>query len=160
MYGQNPKNRVKYNSGCVYMRYGFMRVSAVGFLFSERLKGKGLSRPVNYVCTIHKVDQDGNINRNFITSPVIKINTTEVVSPDAAKADILSSLIKIDAKDSKSKFKGATIKEGIKETEVHSLFSDKLYAVRTRDEFGKNHFHLLGKEKTKDLLSQNLYVTA
>lgn len=137
-----------------------MRVSAVGFLFQEKLKGNGLSRPVNYVCTIHKVDQDGNINRNYITSPIVKINTTEVVSPDAAQADILSSVLRISDKDPQTKFKGATIKEGIKETEVHSLISDKLYAVRTRDEFGKNHFRLMGKNKTKNLISKNLYINA
>ena len=50
-----------------------MRVSAVGFLFQEKVQGKGLRHPVNYVCTIHKVDEDGNINRNYISSPVIKV---------------------------------------------------------------------------------------
>lgn len=140
------------------MRCCFMRVSAVGFLFQERVNVKGRGRPVNYVCTIHKMDQNGQISRNYITSPVIKENRTDIVSADMAQADILSSLFKINAKNSPEKFKGATIKEGIKETEVHSLISDKLFAVRTRDEFGKNHFRLMGKNKIQELLSRNLYV--
>lgn len=137
-----------------------MRVSAVGFLFQEKLKGEGLSRPVNYLCTIHKVDKNGNISRNYITSPIVKQNITQMVSPEAAQADILSSVLKIQANNPQNKFKGATIKDGIKETEIHSLVSDKLYAVRTKDEFGKNHFHLMGKNKTKNLISKNLYINA
>ena len=137
-----------------------MRVSAVGFLFQEKVQGKGLRHPVNYVCTIHKVDEDGNINRNYISSPVIKENITEVVSPDVAKFDILNSIYKIEKKGSGSKFKGATIKEGIKETEIHSIFSDKLFAVRVRDELGKNHFRFMGKNKVRNILAKNLYVNA
>lgn len=137
-----------------------MRVSAVGFLFQEKLKGKRFNSPTNYVCTIHKVTSDGTINRNYITSPIDRVNTNEIVSADSARADILASLMKIDTKSKKSKFMGATIKEGIKETEIHSIFSDKLYAVRTRDELGKNHFNIMGKKKTKSLLSKNLYINA
>lgn len=137
-----------------------MKVSAVGFLFQENIKGKKPHRGKNYTCIIHKVNQDGDYSRNIISSPVVKFEKQEVISSDSAKSDILSSLIKIDAKDRKSKFKGATIKDGIKETEIHSLLSDKLFAVRTRDEYGKNHFALKGRKATKNLLTHNLYINA
>ena len=137
-----------------------MKVSAVGFLFQDVIKGKKPLRGKNYTCIIHKINQEGEYNRNFISSPILKINQLDTISPDAAKSDILSNLLKIDAKDSTSKFKGATIKDGIKETEIHSILSDKLYAVRTRDALGKNHFAIMGKNRTKDLLSKNLYITA
>ncbi len=135
-----------------------MKVSAVGFLFQDKIKGKRPIRGKNYTCTIHKVNIDGNYNRNLISSPIVKTEKQDIVSPQTAKADILASLLKIDSKETTSKFKGATIKDGIKETEIHSLFSDKLFAVRTRDEFGKNHFAVKGKKSTKNLLAHNLYI--
>ncbi len=137
-----------------------MKVSAVGFLFQDVIKGKKPLRGKNYTCIIHKINQDGGYNRNLISSPIIKINKLDIVSPDTAKADILSSLLRLESKNRSSKFKGATIKDGIKETEIHSILSDKLFAVRTRDELGKNHFSIMGKNGTKDLLSKNLYITA
>ena len=137
-----------------------MKVSAVGFLFEEKIKSKGLLKGKNYICTIHKVNPSGKVNRSYISSPVIKTNITDVVSQETANNDILKSLLKIGAKNSNSKFKGATVKEGIKETEIHAMLSDKLFAVRTRDEMGKNHFRILGKNKTKNVLSKNLYVNA
>ena len=137
-----------------------MKVSAVGFLFEEKIKSKGLIRSKNYTCTIHKLNPNGSVNRSFISSPVIKTNISDVVSHDTANADIATSILKISNKNNGSKFKGATIKEGIKETEVHSFIGDSLFAVRTKDEFGKNHFRLLGKNKTKNLLAHNLYINA
>ncbi|MCD7779110.1 MAG: hypothetical protein LUH05_00350 [Candidatus Gastranaerophilales bacterium] len=136
-----------------------MKVSAVGFLFQDKLKGNGL-KGKNYTCVIHKANSEGNFNRNIISSPIVKQSSLEVVSPDTAKLDILSSLDSITDKNKNSKFIGATIKDGIKETEIHSLFSDKLFAVRTKDEFGKNHFNILGKNKTQKVLSNNLYINA
>ena len=137
-----------------------MKVSAVGFLFQDVIKGKKPLRGKNYTCIIHKINSDGEYSRNFISSPILKINQVDTVSQDTAKADILANLLRIDSKNRASKFKGATIKDGIKETEIHSIFSDKLFVVRTRDELGKNHFSIMGKNKTKNLLSKNLYISA
>ena len=134
-------------------------VSAVGFLFQDQIKEKGL-KGKNYTCVIHKVNPDGNFNRNIISSPLIKESSLEVVSPQTAQLDVLESLSVINDKKSPSKFIGATIKDGIKETEIHSLISDKLFAVRTRDEAGKNHFRISGKKKTQEVLSENLYLLA
>lgn len=136
-----------------------MKVSAVGFLFQKDIKTKGL-KGKNYTCIIHKVNPDGSFNRNRISSPLINESRLEVVSPLTARSDIKRSLFTMSAKDSNTKFIGATIKDGVKETEVHSLFSDKLFAVRTRDEFGKDKLRLLGKNSTKDLLEHNLYLNA
>ncbi|MBQ9245862.1 hypothetical protein IJ182_06310 [bacterium] len=136
-----------------------MKVSAVGFLFQNNIKEKGL-KGKNYTCIIHKVNPEGNFNRNVISSPLIKESRLEVVSPQIAEDDIISSLASITKKKSPNKFIGATIKDGIKETEIHSLISDKLFAVRTKDDFGKNHFRILGKGKTKEVLSRNLNLTA
>lgn len=137
-----------------------MKVSAVGFLFEDKIKSNGPFKATNYSCTIHKLNPDGNVNRSYISSPVLKANITDVVSQETANNDILTSLLKIGSKKSGSKFKGATVKDGIKETEIHSMISDKLFAVRTKDEFGKNHFRILGRNKTKNLLSHNLYIKA
>jgi len=134
-----------------------MKVSAVGFLFRKTIQ-KGNLKGDNYTCVIHKIKPDGNYSRNVITSPLVKSSKLDVISPKSARADILSSLSAITRKNEPSKFIGATIKDGIKETEVHSLISDKLFAVRTKDAAGKNHFRIMGKEKIKKLLSDNLYV--
>ena len=75
-------------------------------------------------------------------------------------SSFLLHLFTMSAKDSNDKFIGATIKDGVKETEVHSIFSDKLFAVRPRDEFGKDKLRLLGKNSTRDLLKNNLYLNA
>ncbi len=136
-----------------------MKVSAVGFLFQDKIKGNGL-KGKNYTCIIHKINSEGNYNKNIISSPIVKESSLEVVSPEAAKADVLSYLLSIKSKENPSKFVGATIKDGIKETEIHSLFSDKVFAVRTRDGLGRNHFRILGKNKTQELLSRNLYLQA
>ena len=137
-----------------------MKVSAVGFLFEEKIKSKGPIRSKNYTCTIHKMNPNGNVNRSYISSPVIKTNVSDIVSQDTANADILTAILKIGSKNKKSKFKGATIKEGIKETEIHSLFSDKLFAVRTKDEYGKNHFRIMTKKGAKNILTRNLHINA
>ncbi len=136
-----------------------MKVSAVGFLFQNQLKEKPL-KGKNYTCVIHKLNSEGNFNRNIITSPIVRKSASDVVSPEIASFDVLNSLNSITNKDSNSKFIGATIKDGVKETEIHSLLSDKIFAVRTKDEFGKNSFRILGKNKTKDVLSRNLCVNA
>ena len=136
-----------------------MKVSAVGFLFQNNVKGSGL-KGKNYTCIIHKATPDGQFNRNIISSPIIKESRLEVVSPEIAQDDVISSLNAITAKNPRNKFIGATVKNGIKETEIHSIFSDKLFAVRTKDEQGKNHFRILGKRKTKAVLSKNLNISA
>ena len=136
-----------------------MKVSAVGFLFQNSIKEKGL-KGKNYTCIIHKITPEGNFNRNIISSPLIKKSSLEVVSPQVAQNDVLESLSTITNRSAKSKFIGATIKDGIKETEIHSLLSDKLFAVRTKDASGKNHFHIMGKGKTKSVLSKNLNLLA
>ena len=138
---------------------GIMKVSAVGFLFEKNIKTKSL-KGKNYTCIIHKVNPDGSFNRNRISSPLIKESRLETVSPSMARADVMRSLFTMSAKDSNSKFIGATIKDGVKETEIHSLISDKLFAVRTRDEFGKDRLRILGKNSTKDLLTHNLNLNA
>lgn len=134
-----------------------MRVSAVGFLFQENINN-GKIKGDNYTCIIHKLRPDGNYNKNIISSPLITKSTIETVSPEKAKANITQAIIAINNQNNNSKFIGATIKDGIKETEIHSLFSDKVFAVRTKDISGKDHFDILGKNKTQKLLAQNLYV--
>ncbi len=136
-----------------------MKVSAVGFLFQNDIKENGL-KGKNYKCIIHKLNSEGNFNRNIISSPVIKTSTLEVVSPEIAQNDVIKSLSDISNSNSKSKFIGATIKDGIKETEIHSLLSDKIYAVRTKDESGKNHFKVLNRNKSRDILQKNLNLIA
>lgn len=136
-----------------------MKVSAVGFLFQNRIKSKDL-RGYNYTCVIHKVNQEGNYNRNIVSSPLVKESRNDIVTPQTAKEDIINHLNAITANNKGSKFVGATIKDGIKETEVHSLFSDKIFAVRTRDDLGKDHFRVQGKKKTQKTLANNLYLTA
>ena len=138
---------------------GIMKVSAVGFLFQKNIKSDGL-KGKNYTCIIHKVNPDGSFNRSRISSPLIKESRVEVISPSMARSDIMRNLFTISAKDSNSKFIGATIKDGVKETEIHSLFSDKLFAIRTRDDLGKNHFKVLGQRSTQKLLAKNLYLQA
>ncbi len=133
-----------------------MKVSAVGFLFQESIK-TGKSTGENYTCIIHKIKPDGNYSRNIISSPIIKKSSLDTVSPETAQANVNKALIAITKNDDSEKFVGATIKDGIKETEVHSLVSDFLFAVRTKDAQGKNHFDIMGKDKTQKLLAENLY---
>ena len=111
-----------------------MKVSAVGFLFQDKVKKRVFSAK-NYTCVIHKVNPDGNFNRSIMSAPVIKSTQKDVVTPLIAKADVL-------------------------ETEIHALLSDKLFAVRDKDKTGKNHFSLMGKNKTKQLLEKNLFIIA
>ena len=136
-----------------------MKVSAVGFLFQNDVKKNGL-KGKNYTCVIHKITPEGNFNRNIISSPIIKESSLDVVTPKTAQDDVINALSAITNKNASSKFVGATVKDGIKETEIHSILSDKLYAVRTKDETGKNHFHILSKKGTKSVLSRNLNLTA
>ena len=136
-----------------------MKVSAVGFLFQNKIKSKDL-RGYNYTCTIHKVNQEGNFNRNLVSSPLVRETRYDIVSPLTAKEDVINSLNSITESRKDTKFVGATIKDGVKETEVHSIFSDKLFAVRTRDDLGKDHFKVLTKKQTQKALAKNLYLTA
>ncbi len=135
-----------------------MNVSAVGFLFQKNIRSKGL-KGKNYTCIIHKLNPDGTFNRNRISSPIINESRLEVISSKMAQSDVLRSLGIMSDKKNPSKFIGATIKDGVKETEIHSLLSDKLFAVRTRDELGKDKLRLLGKNSTKDVLTHNLNLT-
>lgn len=136
-----------------------MRVSAVGFLFKNKLSGLGKNKN-NYTCVIHKITPSGNYTKNVVTSPIVKNTRLELVSPYQAKKDIITSLSSITNGKPTDKFVGATIKDGIKETEIHSLVSDVLYAVRTKDDFGKNHFRILTKNGVQKTLSRNLYISA
>ena len=136
-----------------------MKVSAVGFLFQKDIREKGL-KGKNYTCIIHKITPEGKFNRSIISSPLIKESRLEVVSPQKAENDVLASLEAITSNNSKSKFIGATIKDGVKETEIHSLLSDKLFAVRTKDAKGDNHFRIMGKGHTKSILTKNLNLLA
>ena len=133
--------------------------AVVGFLFQNKMKSKDL-RGYNYTCVIHKVNQEGNYNRNLISSPLVKQSVNDIVTPQTAKEDVINHLNAITAKRKGTKFIGATIKDGVKETEIHSLLSDKLFAVRTRDDLGKNHFKILGQRPTQKLLAKNLYLQA
>lgn len=137
-----------------------MEVSAVGFLFQQKIKGKRPLRGKNYTCIIHKINPNGNYSRNLISAPIQNENSKLIVSKASAKAEFLESVLNIGTKNSNGKFKGATIKDEKKETEIHSLFSDKLFAIRTRDEFGKNHFGIKNQKKVKSLLTKNLYLNA
>lgn len=136
-----------------------MKVSAVGFLFQNKLNGRGV-KGNNYTCVIHKITPSGNYSKNVVTSPIVKKSHLELVTPFEAKNDVVSSLQEMTRKGSDNKFLGATIKDGIKETEIHSLFSDKLFAVRTKDEAGKNHFRVLTRNAVQKTLAKNLYITA
>lgn len=135
-----------------------MKVSAVGFLFRNKVKEKNLSGK-NYTCIIHKAAPNGNYCQKLISSPLINSNQTFFVSPETAEENVCKNLKAITAKEKNRKFIGATIKDGIKETEIHSLISDKIFAIRTKDEFGKNHFRLANKKNTQKLLSKNLNVS-
>lgn len=128
-----------------------MSISAVGFLFEN----KGFKNK-NYTCSIHKVLPDGNYSRNLIYSPDSKKSNLSFISPVEARLDIMNAVNKITKNPAGDKFIGATVKDGIKETEIHSLLFDKVYAVRTKNEEGKNQLKLLGKEKTQQVLAKNL----
>ena len=140
-----------------------MNVSAVGFLFQDTIKTKGLLKGKNYTCTIHKLIPNGNYTRNISTAPIIEESVQDIVSPEIALDDIKQALARVYTKkvpgsnrSNESKFIGATIKDGIKETEVHSFFFDKLFAIRTKDELGKNHFRFSSRENTQKILANNL----
>ena len=128
-----------------------MSISAVGFLFEN----KGLKNK-NYTCSIHKVLPEGGYSRNLIYSPDSKKSNISFISDVEARLDIINAVNKIKNNPTGDKFIGATVKDGIKETEIHSLLSDKLYAVRTKNAEGKNSLKLLGKDKTQQVLAQNL----
>ena len=136
-----------------------MKVSAVGFLFQNKIKSNDW-RGYNYTCVIHKVNKEGNFNRNLISSPLVKESRNDIVSPQTAKEDVINHLNSITAGRKGTKFVGATVKDGVKETEIHSIFSDKLFAIRTRDDLGKNHFSIRGQKGTQKTLAKNLYLQA
>ncbi len=135
-----------------------MKVSAVGFLFQNKANNKTL-RDKNYTCVIHKDNGKGNYTRNITTSPPVKETLADIVTPETAREDVIQSLTAISDNNAGDKFIGAAIKDGIKETEVRSLFSDKLYAVRTKDSNGKNHFKILNRNHTKNVIADNLDLT-
>ena len=128
-----------------------MSISAVGFLFEN----KGFKKK-NYTCSIHKVLPEGGYSRNIIYSPDSKKSNLSLISNVEARLDIMNSINKIKHSPAGDKFIGATVKDGVKETEIHSLLSDKLYAVRTKNEYGQNKLRLLNKDKTQQVLAQNL----
>ncbi len=136
-----------------------MKVSAVGFLFQNKIKSNDL-RGYNYTCVIHKVNQEGNFNRNLISSPLVKESKNDIVTPQTAKEDVINHLNSITAGRRGTKFVGATVKDGVKETEIHSIFSDKLFAIRTRDDLGRDHFRIRGRKGTQKTLARNLYLQA
>ncbi len=134
-----------------------MKVAAVGFLFQNKVKGMPGN---NYTCIIHKVNEDGDYNKDVISSPLVNKKYKDVVTPEIAKEEITQQLKGISSKKSGYKFIGATIKDGIKETEIHSLLSDKLFAVRTKNDKGKNKFTIEGKDSVRRTLARNLYINA
>lgn len=135
-----------------------MSISAVGFLFRDNSSVTPFGDK-NYTCVIHKKAYDGSFKKDTIISPVNKSENIEYVSPAVMKYDVFESVSAItDSKD--SKFVGAAIKDGNKETEIHSLLSDKIFAVRTKDETGKNKFRLLGQKGTQKVLENNLNLNA
>ncbi len=136
----------------------FMRVSAVGFLFQNKIKTKDL-KGNNYTCIIHKMVPNGRVSKNVISSPLIKESTLTTITPFQASDEIEDQLYSITDRKPGVKFVGATIKDGIKETEIHSIFSDKLFGVRTKDERGRNHFRVAGRKKTQKVLAHNLNVS-
>lgn len=134
-----------------------MKVSAVGFLFQNRIKSKDL-RGYNYTCVIHKVNSEGNYKRNLISSPLVNESHNDIVDSLTAKEDVINELASITEKRKGTKFIGATIKDGLRETEVNSIISDKIFLVRTRDDFGRNHFSIQNRKKTQKTLAKNLYL--
>ncbi len=132
-----------------------MKVSAVGFLFQNKVKTKGL-KGNNYTCIVHKRTPNGNYTRNVVRSPLIKENTLNLISPKNARTEIIDQLNSITENKKDNKFIGATIKDGVKETEIHSIFADRLFAIRTKDDLGKNHIRISGRKNTQKILSHNL----
>lgn len=132
-----------------------MKVSAVGFLFQNKIKTNGL-KGNNYTCIIHKMVPNGEVSKNVISSPLVKESTLTTITPFQAADEIEDQLISITNRKPNTKFVGATIKDGIKETEIHSILSDRLFGVRTKDEYGKNHFRIAGRNKTQRVLAHNL----
>ena len=128
-----------------------MSISAVGFLFEN----KGFKNK-NYVCSIHKVLPEGGYSRNLIYSPDSKKSNLSIISDVEARLDIINSINKIKNNPTGDKFIGATVKDGVKETEIHAIFSDALYAVRTKNEEGKNKLRILNLDKTQKVLAKNL----
>ena len=128
-----------------------MSISAVGFLFEN----KGLKNK-HYTCSIHKVLPEGGYSRNMIYSPDTKKSNLSFISDVEARLDIINAVNKIKNNPAGDKFIGATVKDGIKETEIHAVLSDKLFAVRTKNEEGRNKLRILNKDKTQQVLAKNL----
>ena len=53
-----------------------MKVAAVGFLFQNKVKGMPGN---NYTCIIHKVNEDGDYNKDVISSPLVNKKYKDVV---------------------------------------------------------------------------------
>ena len=133
-----------------------MKISAVGFLFKETIK-KGKLKGDNYTYMVHKIRPDGNFSQKYIiSSPVFQNSKIETVTPKTAAANILNALKKIRNADGNSKFTGAAIKEGAKETYIHSLISDKLFGIRTKGADGKTHYGIIGRDKARRMLEKKL----
>lgn len=131
-----------------------MKVSAVGFLFENKNKGHFFPKK-EYTCIIHKERPDGLYTKNVIGSD--NKSVVKIISPESARADIVSQVKSVTEPP---KFVGATVKDGIKETEIQSLFSDKLFWVRTKDEYGKGHLKVCTPAATQKILSKNLHLIA
>ena len=131
-----------------------MKVSAVGFLFQNKTKGR-LFPHKEYTCIIHKERPDGYYTRNVTDSNNNSIITT--ISPELAEEEISKQLKVLT---NPPKFIGATIKSGKEETEVQSFLSDKLFWVRTKDENGKNRLRICTPKSTQKILAKNLYLYA
>ena len=131
-----------------------MKVSAVGFLFQNKTKGRIFPHK-EYTCIIHKERPDGNYTRNVINQNNKSVICT--ISPELAEAEISKQLKSLT---NPPKFVGATIQDGRKETEVQSFLSDKLFWVRTKDENGKNKLRVCSPKQTQRILAKNLYLYA
>jgi len=129
-----------------------MKVSAVSFIFR-----KGLSKGGEKL-VVHKIKPDGNYIRKIFSSPEIDDAFIKTVSPDAAKNNIMLALNRMKKKNAAAEFIGAGIKDGLNETEINSIYSDKLYQIRTKNANGLNRYSYAGKEEALRLLSERLFL--
>ena len=130
-----------------------MKVSAVSFIFRKGLN-KGTERLV-----VHKIKPDGNYIRKIFSSPESEDLFMNNVSPAAAKNNIMLALNRMKKKNSPAQFISAGIKDGLTETEINSLYSDKLYRVRTKDARGLNSYSIADKDEALNLLEKRLNFT-
>lgn len=136
-----------------------MSISAVGFLFEVNAKKNPIHKR-NYLCTLHKLSRDGRYSKEIINTSQSTPAVKSVMSSDEFKSELRKTVASVCDKHSPDKFTGAAIKDELKETEIHSFFSDKLYAVRTKDNNGKIKFNILSGKKTKQILSECLDLNA